>query len=40
MPLVLIQKSKEIPYRKYLSIVQERLVAVERLPRLQNKHNV
>ena len=36
----LLQKTKEILYRKYLSIVQERLVAVEHLQRLHNKCNV
>lgn len=36
----LLQKSKEILYRKYLSIVLETLVAVERLHRLHKKHNL
>lgn len=40
MPPDLLQKSKETLDRKYLSIVQERLVAVERLHRLHNKHNL
>lgn len=33
------QKSKVIRHRKYLSVVQERLVAVEHLHRLRSKHN-
>lgn len=38
MPPEIVKKVEEILHRKYLCIVQERLVAVECLHRLHNKH--